>query len=56
MTKQVRKNQSQGINRFKTNEELLGHLKKGMKKAGFSMKINTILNRFRHPEKITLIP
>jgi len=56
MTEQVRKNQSQGINRFKTNEELLGHLKKGMKKAGFSMKINTILNRFRHPENITLLP
>jgi flavin-dependent dehydrogenase len=56
MVEQTKKNQSKGINRLSSNDELLIYLKTGMKKAGLRMVVNFILNRFRRPEKITLLP
>lgn len=56
MVDQARRNQSQGINRLSTNEALLEHMRTEMTRVGVRMAVNSILNRFRQPENITLLP
>ncbi|HPH98206.1 MAG TPA: NAD(P)/FAD-dependent oxidoreductase [Anaerolineaceae bacterium] len=53
---QTRKNQTQSINRFSSNEELLTHLRKDMAAAGPGMAVQSVLNRFRQPEQLVLLP
>jgi flavin-dependent dehydrogenase len=56
MVDQTRRNQSQGINRLSTNEALLEHMRTEMMRVNVRMAVNFILNRFRQPENITLLP
>ncbi len=56
MVGQTRANQSQGIDKLKTNEELLDYLKTGMARVGVRMAVNSVLNCLRQPENITLLP
>jgi flavin-dependent dehydrogenase len=56
MVDQTRRNQSQGINRLSTNEALLEHMRTEMTRVNVRMAVNFILNRFRQPENITLLP
>jgi flavin-dependent dehydrogenase len=56
ITRQARRNQARAIGQFRTNEELQRHLKRGMLKTGILMGIHGILNRYRSPERIKLLP
>jgi flavin-dependent dehydrogenase len=56
ITQQTRRNQARAIGQFRTNEELQRHLKRGMLKTGILMGIHGLLNRYRSPERIKLLP
>jgi hypothetical protein len=56
MVDQTRRNQSQGINKLRTNEALLEHMRTEMMRVGVRMAVNFVLNHFRQPENITLLP
>ena len=56
MVDQTRRNQSQGISTLSTNEALAAHLGATMRTAGLRMAVNFVLNRFRQPENVTLLP
>ena len=56
ITRQTRKNQSRAIGQFQTNQALQRHLRRDMIRMAVLMGVHTLLNRFRRPEKLKLLP
>jgi hypothetical protein len=56
MVDQTRRNQSGGIGTLGTNEALVNYLGTRMWTAGIHTAFNLVLNCFRQPESITLLP
>ncbi len=56
ITEQTRRNQEREIDRFATNEELKAYIKGNLISTGVKMVAQSLLNRFRPPERIRLLP
>ena len=56
MVDQTRRNQSGGIGTLGTNEALVNYLGARMWTAGIHTAFNLVLNCFRQPESVTLLP
>lgn len=56
ITEQTRKNQDREIDQFSSNDELKTHIKSSLISTGMKMATQSVLNVFRSPEKIRLLP
>jgi len=56
ITEQTRRNQEREIDQFATNEELKAYIKGNLFSTGVKMMAHSVLNRFRPPERIRLLP
>jgi flavin-dependent dehydrogenase len=56
ITEQTRRNQEREIDQFKSNDELKAYIKGNLVSTGVKMAAQSVLNRFRPPERIRLLP
>ena len=56
VVKKTQKNQGKGIHLLANNKELRKYLRKNVFKMGMGLLFQSFLNKFRNPERLTLIP